>query len=627
MESTAQSLQWYAFRMSVRTPHEAQAIARREGFETYYALRKQLKDASYDTPTDEAFQDKPLLPSVIFVKCTDAFALKMQDSKKMWPYRMPGEKSLCPITQRDIDVFRTAVESGCRNLEVIDENLAMGDKVRVLDGIFKDQEGYIVKIRGDKRFVISIPGVEDYGIYGVVGGVVAMMGFLNASMSGATSRFLTFELGRGDKDRLAKTFSSALIVHIAIAIIVFILAETVGLWFLCNKLNIPEGRMEAAHWVYQFSILATMLSITQVPYNATIIAHEKMDVYAYMEILNVTLKLLIVYLLTIGDFDKLKLYAVLTFAVSLIIMIIYRIYCLRHFKESRFHWVWDKTYLTPLLSFSGWDLYGNLAWTARQQGANFILNAFFGVVLNAANGIASIVQGSVLQFSSNVLLAFKPQIIKKYAQKDYEGMNQLLCVGTKASVILLLFVTIPCLLKTEYILQLWLNTVPKGAVFITKALLINNLITCINLIVVIGVHATGKMKLTGAINGTLLLSCLPVMYLLLKIGLGYESCYYLFIIATIVNFWCILFVLKKQMSQFKVRNFLTHAIIPLAISTSATYITCCFFERLIPNSLIFFIFYVLICIATTSIVFWLLSLNRGERYIIKQLLKSKLHRL
>ena len=159
MESTAQSLQWYAFRMTARTPYEAQAIARREGFETYYALRKQLKDASYDTPTDEAFQDKPLLPSVIFVKCTEAFALKMQDSKKMWPYRMPGEKSLCPITQRDIDVFRTAVESGCRNLEVIDENLAMGDKVRVLDGIFKDQEGYIVKIRGDKRFVISIPGV------------------------------------------------------------------------------------------------------------------------------------------------------------------------------------------------------------------------------------------------------------------------------------------------------------------------------------------------------------------------------------------------------------------------------------------------------------------------------------
>ena len=238
------------------------------------------------------------------------------------------------------------------------------------------------------RVVLATLGVEDYGIYGVVGGVGAMMGFLNASMSGATSRFLTFELGRGDKDRLAKTFSSALIVHIAIAIIVFILAETVGLWFLCNKLNIPEGRMEAAHWVYQFSILATMLSITQVPYNATIIAHEKMDVYAYMEILNVTLKLLIVYLLTIGDFDKLKLYAVLTFAVSLIIMMIYRIYCLRHFKESRFHWVWDKTYLTPLLSFSGWNLYGNFGGIAGNQANNFVINSFFGVVMNAAASVA-----------------------------------------------------------------------------------------------------------------------------------------------------------------------------------------------------------------------------------------------
>ncbi|MDY5953612.1 MAG: polysaccharide biosynthesis protein, partial [Sodaliphilus sp.] len=254
------------------------------------------------------------------------------------------------------------------------------------------------------RVVLATLGVEDYGIYGVVGGVVGMMGFLNASMSGATSRFLTFELGKGDKERLAKTFSSALIVHIAIAIIVFILAETVGLWFLCNKLNIPEGRMEAAHWVYQFSILATMLSITQVPYNATIIAHEKMDVYAYMEILNVTLKLLIVYLLCIGNFDKLILYASLMLAVSILIMMVYRIYAIRQFPEAHFHWIWDKTYLRPILSFSGWDLYGNMACTIRQQGSVFLINIFYGVALNAACNIASTMQGILLQFSSNVVL-------------------------------------------------------------------------------------------------------------------------------------------------------------------------------------------------------------------------------
>ena len=201
------------------------------------------------------------------------------------------------------------------------------------------------------RVVLATLGVEDYGIYGVVGGIVAMMGFLNASMSGATSRFLTFELGRGDKQRLADTFSSALIVHIGIAVVVLLLAESVGLWFLENKLIIPAGRMNAARWVYQCSILSAMLGITQAPYNASIIAHEKMDVYAYVEILNVTLKLLIVYLLVIGHFDKLILYALLTLAVSVVVMLTYRIYCIRHFEESHFHWLWDKTILKPLLSF------------------------------------------------------------------------------------------------------------------------------------------------------------------------------------------------------------------------------------------------------------------------------------
>lgn len=690
MESTAQSLQWYAFRMSVRTPHEAQAIARREGFETYYALRKQLKDASYDTPTDEAFQDKPLLPSVIFVKCTEAFALKMQDSKKMWPYRMPGEKSLCPITQRDIDVFRTAVESGCRNLEVIDENLAMGDKVRVLDGIFKDQEGYIVKIRGDKRFVISIPGVvaiatiyipkhllaptpqsyppptmqdttsnnkriakntimlyirmfismvvglytsrvvlatlgvEDYGIYGVVGGVVAMMGFLNASMSGATSRFLTFELGRGDKDRLAKTFSSALIVHVAIAIIVFILAETVGLWFLCNKLNIPEGRMEAAHWVYQFSILATMLSITQVPYNATIIAHEKMDVYAYMEILNVTLKLLIVYLLTIGDFDKLKLYAVLTFAVSLIIMMIYRIYCLRHFKESRFHWVWDKTYLTPLLSFSGWNLYGNFGGIAGNQANNFVINSFFGVVMNAAASVAFTVSGIVTQFSSNAMTAFRPQIIKKYASGDIQGMQSLTFLALKAIMMLYTLIAIPVFLECDYILSLWLVEVPQMASIFCKILLISIFFESIRYIIIIDIHASGNVKKVSAYSGTLFCISPIISYFLFKIGLPVASTF--ITIATINAILVLINVLiaKYYIPQIEQSKYFTT--IGLVTLTSAVSLLILIpLQQILPSS------FLRLCIMTCAslflqlIIFAYVCLTANQRESTFGFIRNKLH--
>lgn len=690
MESTAQSLQWYAFRMSVRTPHEAQAIARREGFETYYALRKQLKDASYDTPTDEAFQDKPLLPSVIFVKCTEAFALKMQDSKKMWPYRMPGEKTLCPITQRDIDVFRTAVESGCRNLEVIDENLAMGDKVRVLDGIFKDQEGYIVKIRGDKRFVISIPGVvaiatiyipkhllaptpqsyppptmqdttsnnkriakntimlyirmfismvvglytsrvvlatlgvEDYGIYGVVGGVVAMMGFLNASMSGATSRFLTFELGRGDKDRLAKTFSSALIVHIAIAIIVFILAETVGLWFLCNKLNIPEGRMEAAHWVYQFSILATMLSITQVPYNATIIAHEKMDVYAYMEILNVTLKLLIVYLLTIGDFDKLKLYAVLTFAVSLIIMMIYRIYCLRHFKESHFHWVWDKTYLTPLLSFSGWNLYGNFGGIAGNQANNFVINSFFGVVMNAAASVAFTVSGIVTQFSSNAMTAFRPQIIKKYASGDIQGMQSLTFLALKAIMMLYTLIAIPVFLECDYILSLWLVEVPQMTSIFCKILLISIFFESMRYIIIIDIHASGNVKKVSAYSGTLFCISPIISYFLFKIGLPVAST---FITIATINATLVLInvlIAKYYIPQIEQSKYFTT--IGLVTLTSAVSLLILMpLQQMLPSS------FLRLCIMTCAslfiqlIIFAYVCLTANQRESTFGFIRNKLH--
>ena len=230
------------------------------------------------------------------------------------------------------------------------------------------------------RVVLNVLGVEDYGTYGIVGGVVGMLGFLNASMSGATSRFLTFELGRGNMKRLSDTFASALIAHIGIAIIVFVIAETIGLWFLLNKLVIPEGRMTAAHWVYQMSIVSAMIGITQVPYNATIMAHEKMDVY----------------LLTIGNFDKLILYGALVLMVSITIRMIYRIYCIRHFEESHFHWVWDKSIMKPLLGFSGWDLYGNMAFTIRMHGANFIINTFYGVALNAACSVAATVQGMAI---------------------------------------------------------------------------------------------------------------------------------------------------------------------------------------------------------------------------------------
>ncbi len=426
------------------------------------------------------------------------------------------------------------------------------------------------------RVVLATLGVEDYGIYGVVGGVVAMMGFLNASMSGATSRFLTFELGKGDKERLAKTFSSALIVHIGIAIVVLILAETVGLWFLCNKLNIPAERMQAAHWVYQLSILSAMFGITQVPYNAAIIAHEKMDVYAYVEILNVSLKLLIVYLLCIGNFDKLILYASLMLAVSILIMMVYRIYAIRQFPEAHFHWIWDKTYLRPLLSFSGWDLYGNACVIARQQGTNFLINIFYGVVFNAASGIATTVQGTISGLAFNIILAFRPQIIKQYAKGNVEDMSKLVGNAVCFTTILFGCMSIPLILETHYIMKAWLGVIPEKSEIFCQILLIASFLGLLNNIWNTCIHATGKIKEISIFSGTFFLISLPIIYVVFQFKAPVESAYLVFILSIVFVNVSNLLIIKKKIPKLKLNFVFLNYIKVIIVLMASYYITSLF---------------------------------------------------
>ena len=426
------------------------------------------------------------------------------------------------------------------------------------------------------RVVLATLGVEDYGIYGVVGGVVGMMGFLNASMSGATSRFLTFELGKGDKERLAKTFSSALIVHIGIAIVVLILAETVGLWFLSNKLNIPAERMQAAHWVYQLSILSAMFGITQVPYNAGIIAHEKMDVYAYVEILNVSLKLLIVYLLCIGNFDKLILYASLMLAVSILIMMVYRIYAIRHFPEAHFHWIWDKTYLRPLLSFSGWDLYGNACVIARQQGTNFLINIFYGVVYNAASGIATTVQGTISGLAFNIILAFRPQIIKQYAKGNVEDMSKLVGNAVCFTTILFGCMSIPLILETHYIMKAWLGVIPEKSEIFCQILLIASFLGLLNNIWNTCIHATGKIKEISIFSGTFFLISLPIIYVVFQFKAPVESAYLVFILSIVFVNVSNLLIIKKKIPKLKLNFVFLNYIKVIIVLMASYYITSLF---------------------------------------------------
>lgn len=404
------------------------------------------------------------------------------------------------------------------------------------------------------RVVLQTLGVEDYGIYGVVGGVVAMFSFLNSTMAGATSRFLTFEMGKGDDERLKATFSSALIIHIGIALLVLILSETIGVWFLNNKLIIPEGRMEAAHWVLQFSILGMIVSFTQVPYNATIIAHEKMDVFAYVELINVFLKLGIVYLLWIGNFDKLILYAFLVLVVNVIVAMIYCIYCLRHYEESKFNFHFNKDISKGLLSFSLYNLFGNMGVVVNTQGTNFVINMFFGVVYNAAASIGTIVSNVVTGFASNVMTAFRPQITKSYAQNDIAQFQSLILWAIKSMLLIYSLVAIPIGFTINEVLSIWLKEVPTYADVFCKLLLISTFFETLRFVIIVGIHATGVVKFVSLSTGIIYTLNPFIIFLLFKMNLSPAYAYTSIIFVNIILSILAMLILKHNEPRINLKK-------------------------------------------------------------------------
>lgn len=368
------------------------------------------------------------------------------------------------------------------------------------------------------RVVLKTLGIEDYGIYGVVGGIVSLFGFINASLSSATSRFITYEIGKGNDTLLRDTFSSAVLCHFCIALVVIVLSETIGLWFLQHKMVIPDGRFGAALWVFHLSIISAAIGITQVPYSASIISHERIDIYAYLEIVSVFLKLLIVYLLTIGTIDKLILYSVLNFLLTIGVAMYYRIYCLRRFQECHFSHVINRPLLKRMLSFSGWDLFGNLSVSARTQGVAILINMFFGVAANAASSIASQVQGAVMTFSSNILISVKPQIIKSFAADDYIRTKSLLINSTLVILYLMCLITLPLVAEIDFVLDLWLVEVPPYCSVFCSLVLVFNLFSALAMLYLTISHAAEKNKLPSLINGTMYIMAVPITYAVFRLS-------------------------------------------------------------------------------------------------------------
>lgn len=417
------------------------------------------------------------------------------------------------------------------------------------------------------RIVLKALGAEDYGIYNVVGGVVIMFTFLKGAMSSATARFLAIELGRGNLIKLKNVFCATLTIHILIAIIIFVLAETLGLWFITTQLVIPTERMLAAHWVYQLAILSAIISIIYVPYYATIIAHEQMNIYAYVSIIDVLLRLLIVFLLTWSSFDKLKLYALLIFFVVLIISNIYRIYCKRKYEECAYHFEWNKELYKEIATFSSWSLLSNLSWILTTQGSNILINIFFGPIANAAQAIAIQVNSAVSSFAGNFHLAIKPQIFKSYAKKDNVRMLFLVMQGAKYSFFILYFLILPVILETDFILSIWLKKVPYNTVIFVQLILIYTLIQSFDAVFVIVLQAVGRLK-ENAIWAFCLSSCaLIVAYVLFKMGCQSKSIFHVLIFNAFIFSFIIKPLLLQKFAGMKIKNFINIMVIPVIMIT------------------------------------------------------------
>lgn len=370
------------------------------------------------------------------------------------------------------------------------------------------------------RVILSTLGETDFGIYNLVGGIVILFSFVRSAMTSATQRFLNFEMGVGDAASIKKVFSTSMSAHIFITIIILVFAETVGLWFVKTQLNIPSDRINAMLWVYQLSVFTACINILRVPYNAIIIAYEKMSFYAYISIVESVLSLLSVYLLLVIPADKLITYAVTVFAVTLIVTIGYKIYSNRNFKSSVYNFEWDASLFGRLLSFSGWSLFGSGANAGASQGINILVNLFFGVGVNAAMGIANQVQSAVLAFANSFQTAFNPQLVKSYAAKEYDYFVSLILQTSKYSFFLIYMLTLPMILCTNTILKIWLAEVPEYAVDFTQWILVFVTIEAIATPLWRSVQATGNIKNYQIMVAAITICTIPVSYVLLAMGLS-----------------------------------------------------------------------------------------------------------
>lgn len=471
------------------------------------------------------------------------------------------------------------------------------------------------------RVVLQALGVEDYGIYNVVGGVVAMFSLLSGSLSAAVSRFLTFELGRNDLVRLRKVFSSALCVHALLALFVLVLSETLGLWFLNYQMNIPADRMIAANWVFQFSLFSFLLGLFSVPYNASIISHERMSIFAFVGIGDTLLQLGIVLFIAFGGIcsDKLIVYASLLVVKGLLFQLLYFYYCRKSFKECRFRLNLDKPLLKEMIGFAGWNFIGASSAILRDQGGNILLNLFYGPALNAARGVANQVSNAIGAFVGNFMIALNPQITKSYAGAEYEYTFSLIFRGARFSYYLLLWLALPVLLNTQYVLSIWLNVVPEHATLFVQLVLVFSMCEAISNPLITVMLATGKIRNYQIVVGGLQMMNFPLSYIFLKMGFLPEI---IVMVAISLSLICLgaRLILLRDMIQLPVAHFLRYVCGNIIVVTILSLIVPLYARWELPDNLFGFILSCIICFSWGGIILYRFGCSVSERkFLISKL--------
>lgn len=475
------------------------------------------------------------------------------------------------------------------------------------------------------RVILNALGVEDYGIYNVVGGVVAMFGILSGSLSSAISRFITFELGKGDIEKLKRIFCTSVNIQVILIAIITILMETIGIWFLNNKMVIPEERLVAANWVFQFSVVTFALNLLSVPYNAVIIAHEKMSAFAYISIVDVTLKLIVAFIIAYNPFDKLVYYGLLIMICGVINRSIYAIYSKRHFEEATYRMIFDKGLMKEMFGFAGWNALGTGAYIFNTQGVNLVTNIFFGVATNAARAVATQAETAIKHFVTNFTTAINPQITKSYAVGDMDYLYNLVCKGSKFSYLIMLFFAVPFMFETETIMQLWLKNYPPEAPLFLRLSLFGTMVDLLGNSPAVATWATGNVKryyIYVSVVGCLVF---PLSWLAFVLGMSAYTSYIIFLIVYVAVLFTKLYIIKGLMN-FPVAKYYKEVLLVVLYTTAAAFVIPGIICYYMPQGLLYSLVMIAICCISVGLCIYLLGLSSGERVKIMSVVSKKIHK-